>query len=114
MSVPDAEQLAALADVLHTTVGELLGATLEHEESRDRLAEELALHQRAACNPKPPRATCAESHSRGLVRLCNAHLSHNASAYGVELHAGHPGRKPNLLSHWKHKRRNFFLLLSRL
>ena len=42
MSVPDAEQLAALADVLHTTVGELLGATLEHEESRDRLAEELA------------------------------------------------------------------------
>ena len=42
MSVPDAEQFAALADVLHTTVGELLGATLEHEESRDRLAEELA------------------------------------------------------------------------
>ena len=42
MSVPDAEQLAALADVLHTTVGELLGATLENEESRDRLAEELA------------------------------------------------------------------------
>ena len=42
MSVPDAEQRAALADVLHTTVGELLGATLEHEESRDRLAEELA------------------------------------------------------------------------
>lgn len=42
MSVPDAEQLAALADVLHTTVGELLGATLENEESRNRLAEELA------------------------------------------------------------------------
>ncbi len=28
MSVPDAEQLAALADVLHTTVGELLGQRL--------------------------------------------------------------------------------------
>ena len=42
MSVPDAEQLAALADVLHTTVGELLGATLENEESRNRWAEELA------------------------------------------------------------------------
>ena len=29
MSVPDAEQLAALADVLHTTVGELLGQRLK-------------------------------------------------------------------------------------
>lgn len=90
MSVPDAEQLAALADVLHTTVGELLGATLEHEESRDRLAEELARinAQLAIRNHRTRRVLCAESHGRGLARLCSAHLSHNASVCGVELHAG--------------------------
>lgn len=87
MSVPDAEQLAALADVLHTTVGELLGATLENEESRDRLAEELA-RINAQLAIRNHRATCAESHGRGLARLCSTQLSHNASVYGVELHAG--------------------------
>ena len=41
-SVPSAEQLVALADILDTTVSELLGATTETGEDRDRLAEELA------------------------------------------------------------------------
>ncbi len=41
-SVPSAEQLVALADILDTSVSELLGATPEAGENRDRLAEELA------------------------------------------------------------------------
>ena len=42
MSVPSAEQLVELADILNTTVGELLGAAYESEENQDRLVEELA------------------------------------------------------------------------
>ena len=41
-SVPSAEQLVALADILDASVSNLLGATPEAGEDRDRLAEELA------------------------------------------------------------------------
>lgn len=42
LSVPDAELLIRLAEVLDTTVGRLLGADIPDEKSRNELAEQLA------------------------------------------------------------------------
>ena len=41
-SVPDAEMLTKIADILEATVSELLGAHIENEGNQDRLANELS------------------------------------------------------------------------
>lgn len=42
LSVPDADILSRIADVLEVSVSELLGTPIEEEENRNELAEQLA------------------------------------------------------------------------
>jgi putative transcriptional regulator len=42
LSVPDAEVLSRIADVLEVSVGELLGADIKEEANRNEVAEQLA------------------------------------------------------------------------
>lgn len=61
LSVPDAEILVEIADVLDTDVSVLLGKEVSDEESRDEVAVQACKNQRAVSNKKQKKQKNLES-----------------------------------------------------